>query len=89
MTVEWVGFKLTFLEKDVCHDHKIDILRSLAKLQLRYVLKKWYSNRSWFWGTFHKIDVFVLFWAKHKPNLKFFYRDMVYVLLSHLLTEAI
>ena len=38
-TVEWVGFKLTFLEKDICHDHEIDILRSLAKLQLRYVLK--------------------------------------------------
>ena len=36
-TVEWVGFKLTFLEKDICHDHEIDILRSLAKLQLRYV----------------------------------------------------
>ena len=31
-TVEWVGFKLTFLEKDICHDHEIDILRSLAKL---------------------------------------------------------
>ena len=39
-TVEWVGFKLTFLEKDICHDHEIDILRSLAKFQLRYVLKK-------------------------------------------------
>ena len=38
-TVERVGFKLTFLEKDICHDHEIDILRSLAKLQLRYVLK--------------------------------------------------
>ena len=37
MTVEWVGFKLTFLENDTCHDHEIDILRSLAKLQLRYV----------------------------------------------------
>ena len=36
-TVEWVGFKLTFLEMDICHDHEIDILRSLAKLQLRYV----------------------------------------------------
>ena len=36
-TVEWVGFKLTFLEKDICHDHEIDILRSLAKLPLRYV----------------------------------------------------
>ena len=36
-TVEWVGFKLTFPEKDICHDHEIDILRSLAKLQLRYV----------------------------------------------------
>ena len=36
-TVEWVGFKLTFLEKDICHDDEIDILRSLAKLQLRYV----------------------------------------------------
>ena len=35
--VEWVGFKLTFLEKDISHDHEIDILRSLAKLQLRYV----------------------------------------------------
>ena len=39
-TVEWDGFKLTFLEKDICHDHEIDILRTLAKLQLRYVLKK-------------------------------------------------
>ena len=38
-TVEWVGFKLTFLEKDICHDHKIDILRTLAKLQLRYFFK--------------------------------------------------
>ena len=36
-TVEWFGFKLTFLEKDICHDHEIDIIRSLAKLQLRYV----------------------------------------------------
>ena len=36
-TVEWFGFKLTFLEKDICHDHEIDILRSLANLQLRYV----------------------------------------------------
>ena len=36
-TVEWVGLKLTFLEKDICHDHEIDILRSLAKLQLTYV----------------------------------------------------
>ena len=36
-TVELVGFKLTFLEKDICHDHEIDVLRSLAKLQLRYV----------------------------------------------------
>ena len=38
-TVEWVGFKLTFLEKDICHDHEIDILRSLTTLQLRYVKK--------------------------------------------------
>ena len=38
-TVEWVGIKLTFLEKDICHDHEIDILRTLAKLQLRYVVK--------------------------------------------------
>ena len=38
--MEWVGFKLTFLEKDICHNHEIDILRSLAKLQLRDVLKK-------------------------------------------------
>ena len=36
-TLEWVGFKLTFLQKDICHDHEVDILRSLAKLQLRYV----------------------------------------------------
>ena len=36
-TVEWVGFKLTFLEKDIFHDHEIDIIRSLAKVQLRYV----------------------------------------------------
>ena len=38
-TVEWVGFKLTFLEKDMCHDHEINILRILANLQLRYVFK--------------------------------------------------
>ena len=60
-TVEWVGFKLTFLEKDICHDHEIDILKSLTKLQLRYVFKKCYFDRSWFWGTFHKIYVFVFF----------------------------
>ena len=33
-------FQVDFLEKDICHDHEIDILRSLAKLQLRYALKK-------------------------------------------------
>ena len=36
-TIEWVDFKLTFLEEDICYDHEIDILRSLANLQLRYV----------------------------------------------------
>ena len=29
--MEWVDFKLTFLEKDICHDHEIEILRTLAK----------------------------------------------------------
>ena len=32
-----VDFKLIFLEKDICHDQKIDIPRSLVKLQLKYV----------------------------------------------------
>ena len=47
-----------------------------------------YSDRCWFWGTFHKIDVFVFFWAKHNPQLKLFYRDMVYLILIHLLNQV-
>ena len=38
--VQWVDFNLTFLENDICHDHKIKFLRSLVKLQLKYVFKK-------------------------------------------------
>ena len=30
-------FQVDFSRKDICHDDEIDILRSLAKLQLRYV----------------------------------------------------
>ena len=30
-TVEWVGFKLTFLKKDICHDHEIDIKSMFSK----------------------------------------------------------
>ena len=86
--MEWVGFKLTFVEKDICHDHEIDILRSLAKLQLRYVLKNVLIQQILILGTFHKIDVFVFFWAKIKPQLKFFYRDTVYIILIHLLNQV-
>ena len=31
---------------------------------------------------------FVFFWAKHKPQLKFFYRDMVYIILIYLLNQV-
>ena len=34
------------------------------------------------------MDVFVFFWAKNKPQLKFFYRDMVYIILIHLLNQV-
>ena len=46
------------------------------------------SNRSWFWGPLKKINVFVFFWAKHKPYLKFFHRNMVYIVLIHLLNQV-
>ena len=69
-----------FLEKDICHDHEIDILRTLTNLQLRYVLKNVLFQQILILGNFHKIDVFVFFWAKHKPQLKIFYRDIVYII---------
>ena len=60
--------------------------KEFSQISIEICLKKMcYSNRSWFWGTFHKIDVFVFFWVKNKPQLKFFYRDMVYITLIHLL----
>ena len=31
---------------------------------------------------------FVYFWAKNKPQLKFFNRDMVYIILIHLLNQV-
>ena len=62
--------------------------KELSQMNWNMYKRMRYSNRSWFWGTFHKINVFVVFWAKHKAQLKFFYRDMVYIILIHLLNQV-
>ena len=51
----------------------------LKNVLFQQILILWYS---------YKINVFVFFWAKHKSQLKFCYRDMVYIILIHLLNQV-
>ena len=84
MTLEWVGFKLTFLEKDICHDHEIDLLTFNWDM-----FKKCAIPTDLDFGVLSIKSMFLYFsWAKHKPQLKFFYRDMVYIFLIHLLNQV-